>query len=268
VSRLTIVTGASDNHGQPLINMLRSLKLSRVDAYVVAYDLGLVPEQREAVRPLCDRFEVFEFERYPDWFDIRVNAGEYAWKPAIIAGEVDRASGPVLWLDAGCLVYGDLAEVRFILQREGFFSPGSRGTIADWTHPATLAYMQAPGQILGLRNRNGAVVGFDPRQSGMREFAAEWHRLGSIRECIAPPGSSRENHRQDQAVLSVLTYQLQPRYGFRLYDSSPDILTNQDLLKPEKLEARLDELRHKVRWVRRFRAVRRGVRRLVGGGAA
>ena len=28
-----------------------------------------------------------------------------------------------------------------------------------------------------------------------------------IQECIAPQGSSRENHRQDQSILSILKYQ-------------------------------------------------------------
>jgi hypothetical protein len=30
--------------------------------------------------------------------------------------------------------------------------------------------------------------------------------LACIKECIAPHGSSRENHRQDQAVFTVLYY--------------------------------------------------------------
>jgi hypothetical protein len=34
-----------------------------------------------------------------------------------------------------------------------------------------------------------------------------WKECAVTKECIAPEGSNRKNHRQDQAVLSVLAHQ-------------------------------------------------------------
>lgn len=56
------------------------------------------------------------------------------------------------------------------------------------------------------QNLNGACVAFDPMNAKARGLAEEWALLAREQNIIAPPGSSRENHRQDQALLSVLAY--------------------------------------------------------------
>jgi len=43
---------------------------------------------------------LFEFWKYPSYFNISIARGEYAWKPVIIKEVVDEYP-LVLWLDAG-----------------------------------------------------------------------------------------------------------------------------------------------------------------------
>ena len=52
---------------------------------------------------------------------------------------------------------------------------------------------------------NGAIVGFDMR--AYEQVVKPWAECALKRECIGPLGSNRGNHRQDQAVLTVLLYQ-------------------------------------------------------------
>jgi hypothetical protein len=58
----------------------------------------------------------------------------------------------------------------------------------------------------------------------VRELINQWKACALTKECIAPAGSSRQNHRQDQAVLSVLAqqYDLTRKiptkfYGFKIH---------------------------------------------------
>ena len=64
---------------------------------------------------------------------------------------------------------------------------------------------------------HGAIVGFDLSHSPARKLLAAWLSCALHRECIAPVGSHRGNHRQDQAELTVimLNHGLNPGPGPR-----------------------------------------------------
>ena len=193
---MIVVTAASENHWAPLRNLLASLRHHEPRTPVIVYDLGLKSPVVDV--PLIR----FEFERFPA--HVGMAARSYAWKPILITEALAEAGEPVLWLDAGDLVMGSLNGVRREIAEHGIYTPASSGCILDWTHPTTLKRMQARAD-LGLRaNRNGAIVGLAPRRL---DFARRWRELCLDEATITPPGSSRVNHRHDQAVLSVLFYQ-------------------------------------------------------------
>jgi hypothetical protein len=233
--RLTIVTGADETHGASLAQFVRSALEHERRSRLVVWDLGLRADQLAQIRRIAPGLEIrtFDYAAYPPWFDIRVNAGEYAWKPVIVAQMVEECSGPVLWLDAGCKITGPLDEFYVHIVRNGFNSPNSAGTHRDWTHPKTVQYFGLPPRWRrGKRNVNGAAVGFDPRHPRGAELAAEWGRLARVRRAIAPPGSSRANHRQDQALLAVLAY----RHDL-MADRTPrpvNFLVHQDVPEPPR----------------------------------
>ena len=41
-------------------------------------------------------------------------------------------------MDAGNVVVGRLDRIRWAMRRTGFYSPGSKGSLTDWTHSAIL----------------------------------------------------------------------------------------------------------------------------------
>ncbi len=206
---IRIVTGSDRSHAQSLLHLLESVRTHEPDTEVVVYDLGMTAEQASEVGRAIHKghMEVFRYENYPAYFDISRNAGEYAWKPTIIAAEMAAHATPVVWMDAGNVLMKPIHHVRNVLARNGFYSEGSKGTVSDWTHPGMLEWFGLPpGWGDRHENLNGACVGFDPGHPLAHRVAEEWARCALVKECIAPEGSNRSNHRQDQALLTVLAY--------------------------------------------------------------
>jgi hypothetical protein len=231
---LTIVTGASSNHFRCLLNLVRSIRHFKPRALVIVYDLGLNETERGTLNAVV-HLRKFDFSVHPSWIDIRVQYGQYAWKPIILSDALDECGGAVLWLDAGNLVLNSLDRVQREIERNGVITPTSPGRIKDWTHPDTLRFLNVPESHFGRRNRNGAIIGFDRHCKWALDFAHRWKECALIKECIAPEGSNRKNHRQDQAVLSALYYQFQEKYGFDMADATPEISRHNDSLSADDL---------------------------------
>ena len=229
---MVIVTAASSNHAGPLRFLLESLR--RLDARVDCYDLGLTDDERRAL-PRWDRLSLqrFNYAAYPPHLDVAVNAGEYAWKPVIVADVVDRvrASGApddVLWTDAGSYFHALEPIAERVRASRGVWVRRSSGTMRQWTHPSMFEYLKADADGYAERpNADATLVGFatghpspDVRERVYRDVIGPWKACALARDCIAPLGSSRKNHRQDQAVLSYLVH----RAGYELAtDTRPAI---------------------------------------------
>jgi len=232
---VVVITAASSNHAGPLRYLLESLR--RLNARVECYDLGLTgPEARALPRWAGLFYHKFDYAAYPPHLDVAVHAGQYAWKPAIVAEVVDRlrARGEeedVVWADAGS--YFDAIDpiADRVRASGGLWVRPSSGTMRRWTHPAMLERLGADARdYADRRNADATLVGFATgsaaRAARERLYAsviAPWKACALDRDCIAPPGSSRQNHRQDQAVLSYLVHkagyafaeETRPRLGVR-----------------------------------------------------
>jgi hypothetical protein len=216
---MIVVTAASSNHAGPLRYLLASL--ARLDARVECYDLGLTASEVQAL-PRWDGllYHKFDYASYPPHLNVEINAGEYAWKPAIVGEVVERtrASGDpqdVVWADAGSY-FESLDGIALRIQAsDGLWVRTSSGTQGQWTHPGTFAALGArPEAYRDRANADATLIGFATghRSSAVRErvyrdVIVPWRACAMDKACIAPEGSSRRNHRQDQAVLSYLVHQ-------------------------------------------------------------
>jgi hypothetical protein len=210
--RLTLVTGADGSHFCSLLQLLTSVVEHEPDMPVIIYDLDLYAYERAVLEERFPGYRVrrFRYEKYPPHVELRRDRGQYAWKPIIVWDALKDTAGPVCWMDAGNVLTARLTGIRGELRSHGFYSPRSKGMIMDWTHPAMLEYFAVDAQwAAGKRNLNGACVAFHPRSLRALKLAKQWRDGALIKECIAPEGSSRKNHRQDQALLTVLAY----KYG-------------------------------------------------------
>ena len=231
---LTIVTGASSNHFPCLKNLLDSVSLFEPETRTVAYDLGLTAPEAAQLDAKNVVVRKFDYSRYPAYIDIRVDAGQYAWKPIIVADALREFGGMVLWLDSGNLIHAPLARVRSALLEQGLYCPVSSGTVERWTHPTTLSGLGVASDMLARPQLNAAIVGLMAGRPGVDELAQRWKACALNRDCIAPPGSDRSNHRQDQAILTILIHQFAEQYGCKLQTERLDVSTHNDGLSPRK----------------------------------
>lgn len=205
---MVIATGADHSHAKSLVQLLESLARYEPETSVIVWDLGLTHDDIETIKSAnkLARIERFKFDEYPRHFRMEVNAGEYAWKPAIINETLHSGSSAVCWMDAGNMLVSNLHWIRRVLNGNGFYSPDSTGLIRQWTHPSTIQYLHADKATVNQYNLNGACIAFANSPEN-KEFVERWLGCAMDKECIAPKGSSKANHRHDQSVLGILAHQ-------------------------------------------------------------
>ncbi|KAL0097339.1 hypothetical protein J3Q64DRAFT_1056956 [Phycomyces blakesleeanus] len=232
----TIVTAASANHLCALENFLyklnhhRSRFANKGFPRIVVYNLGMNRTQLPVLDQLqangkLDVLVQFDFLAYPHFWDVAMRRGEYAWKTAIVDEMRVRFGGIVVWLDAGNVVTADFVRMipGIVRRQRGFWSPRSQHTAKIWTHPRMFEYFEVSAENYeNVENCNGAALGFDTSDPNIvNGLILPWLACAKARECIAPPGSSRLNHRQDQAAITLLAHHqghvcTKPASAFRL----------------------------------------------------
>lgn len=205
--KLTIVTGASSNHFKSLLQLLESIRKYE-NADIVVWDLGLtLTEKTEFLKrfPFIKYFK-FDYSKYPEYFNIEIKAGEYAWKPVIIKETYDQCTTNLLWMDAGCVIYNRLNTIRYLIRYYGFYCSLTQGTIKEWTHKESMDFLKLSEIDKSKPLLAAYVVGFNKKSKRVQSILSEWFNYSFVREAIAPIGSNRLNHRQDQSLLSILYY--------------------------------------------------------------
>lgn len=211
-----LITGADSSHFSSLKQLLRSAYDNLVNPEIVFYNLGLKNDQLNQLDTEFPNLKIknFKFSKYPDYFNIKINAGEYAWKPVIIYKELTQNEKPILWMDAGNVITNKMKMFDIYIHYFGFYSPYSSGNIQKWTHPSTLNFYGFDKKMQNKRNLNGAIVGINKNIPSVLNLSESLHNNSLKKHVIAPEGSSRENHRQDQALLTLEFYQ---KLDFRFF---------------------------------------------------
>jgi hypothetical protein len=214
--KLKIVTASDFSHQNSLNNLLESVLRYEPDVEVVIYDLGITKDFLEKLtgQYKAFTFKTFPWSEYPDFMNIKKDAGHYAWKPAIIKRELSKDVELLLWMDAGNLITGKLTFLRKVLTKYGFYSPYSIGTVEEWTYPRTLEEFGFESRLFQERNLAANVVSVDNKSTSGASIMKNWFDASEVERLIAPIGSNRSNHRQDQSILTLSYYSnLNVRYG-------------------------------------------------------
>lgn len=207
IDNLIIVTAANSLYYKTMLNLLNSLDKYE-NKHIIIWDLGLLEEEKKNIKKCFNYIEVkqFDFSKYPSFFNIDINAGEYAWKPVIIKKTFEQYDGFILWLDAGCIISHRLNSIRNLIKIYGFYCPYSQDSIQSWTHEKTLDFFKLPKNHYRKKMLSAGIVGINKKSKKTEKIINEWSTLAYKRDVIAPYGSNRNNHRQDQSLLSIIFY--------------------------------------------------------------
>ena len=208
-NNIIFVTAAEKNYFDQLESLLKSYDKYLTNKLII-YDIGLDEKQIQYLKDNFNNLNIikFKFEQYPkfigEYFDDKL--GNYAWKPIIVDKVIQQYKSKVVWLDAGNLITKKIIFLKIALTASGLVVPTSSNTIKDWTHSKTIEYVGINSKYLDNNNYASGLIGFDYKSKKSKKIAELWSKFSQIQECISPSGSSRENHRQDQAVLTLLLY--------------------------------------------------------------
>jgi len=216
--KLVLITGASATHQASLIQLIESTKNVETNSTIYIFDLGLDAKYRAKLNTYKKYLDLvvidYNFKEKPSWMNIaNSNKGEWAWKPDCIKTvitlrnrEETADTNCYLWLDAGAKVVGSLNLIHRHLHRAGFYSPASSGFVEEWTHPEQIRIVCGHQRFSRNLNLDGSIIGFCSESQKSVSLLNEWFELSRVQSIIAPAGSNRLNHRQDQSLLTLLAY--------------------------------------------------------------
>ena len=233
---LTLITAANSKYfnflKQNLKNVIEVSNYKNVQIRIIVYNLGMNESEIKEIKLFqYVTFENFDFKKYPEHVSLEKYYGHncsYAWKPIIIYNVCEKYGGLVHWMDTPNL-YEDFNNLIKILKTEYIYIPISPGSIKKWTHPKCLKYMEGY-KYKNYKPRNAAIIGINYDIGWVKKLIKEWKDLALIKECICPDGSDRSNHRQDQAVLTILYYKYQYLYKFKQISIKIDLSIHNPLL--------------------------------------
>lgn len=225
-----IVTACDQGYYASFQNLLYSYE--RAGEYnnseVIFYDLGLTEEQVEHFKEvLLDEYpnmeyRKFDFTKYPEF--VKPQHRTFSWKPIIINEVLFEKEGNVFWMDSANLILKNLKPIWKLIEKTGSWIPVSgSGTLEEWTMQETLDYMEVPEKFYSARNRAGNTCAFSYSNEVIRKLVFKWKKLALIKECIRPEGATRENHRDDQSVLTILLLEKQAKKKIKLTSDEVDI---------------------------------------------
>ena len=152
------------------------------------------------------------------FLNININAGEYAWKPAIINEVANQYKGIIIWCDAGDIFY-NVDTLIYVVKNNYLYTPTSSGSINERTDIRTLNILSKKYDInINFNSRNAACIGFNTNIDWIQNFLKEWLEYSLNKDCIAPLNHNRSIHRWDQSILTVLYYHYLYIYKFTMID--------------------------------------------------
>mmetsp|Transcript_17923 Transcript_17923/g.58874 ORF Transcript_17923/g.58874 Transcript_17923/m.58874 type:complete len:533 (-) Transcript_17923:233-1831(-) len=215
-----LVSAASHEYFERLANLVGSIHVWASDIPIVVYDVGLTERQNQqlqgwrnvSVRKL-DFSKLPEHVRWTGWEE-----STYAFKPIVIRKALTDYQC-ILWLDSGIELRRDVSwAFDWMGERKALFLASGWPFPNSWVHPQSLRSLNVTEESSSFgvfADEKGhaslevwsGVVGFNQADAKMMRLVVEpWYECALNRECIAPLGSNKTNHRQDQTILSILFY--------------------------------------------------------------
>jgi hypothetical protein len=216
-----IIIVADDRYIKTLINFIETytLDFSKLTIYNVGFNetnLNLIKSMNERYNFI---FKQFCCDNYPEHTNPNIYNGlmcSYAFKPIIVYQEAilkENANKILILMDvANRFDINAINKILLSVKKNGIYSPISAyaNTIEsiELNHIKTVSYygISRDEHINKLTSISSGLVAIDYNSKSGFEILNDWYKGSLNKDVILPEGSSRNNHRQDQTVLSILMY--------------------------------------------------------------
>ena len=234
-SNLLVITGSSENHVYPNVNMMYSVIYTNCDLSMVFVDFGLEKEGLEYLRTHMIRmleihrrlnstarlyYRKFNFANFPAWFDLSDPnlRGGYAWKVVSYFDILNQTKSQIMWSDAGNLWSHSIMKDLVHMQYDGIYTPSSGDALQRWVHYKSAGFLHSNHMVSKIFWGKAVCMGGylyvnyrNPKV--MNQVIFPLLQCSYTQKCITPRGTSRKNHRQDQSILSTLVQSIRPKYA-------------------------------------------------------
>lgn len=207
---ITIVTAADTSHYQPLVNLLWTISRCAPSARVIAWDLGLNPEESALLNNLPPFYlpnwelRTFDFTKYPPHFSLAQNSGFIAFRPVTMADAAHEFGGIVIWIDADCQLRESLSRTLAVISSQGIYSPNIQMTVGTKLMPAAFTALGVTSDLLDKPITDPGICGFDTSRPAVMALLDRWKTVTIDPNCTAPAGATLHTHNPDSVWSSIL----------------------------------------------------------------
>lgn len=230
-----IITGANDSYINTIIDFIKVFPCDI--GKLIVYDLGFNENNLKLITNLQKKYNFilkkFDYTNYPEHFNLEKYNGltcSYAFKAIVIYNEAiqDYNKDKILiWMDSAnrFTIYNVNIIVNITIS-QGIYSPisANEGTIESIelnNHQTVNHYGLTDYEHKNLlKSISSGLVGINYSSHAGKTILNQWYNDSLNRDIIAPINTNRNNHRQDQTVLSILMYLYQKNNNIKFYDNN------------------------------------------------
>ena len=240
------ISASDSSHEKSLLQFVDSVLLHEPSGILYIFDLGLTEKTKNKLLDIQknykSQFQIrkFNFHNLPRWMNVKnANRGEWAWKSLIISSVREELfnsnlfkDGILIWNDAGNKLIASTQKLCYYTKSYGFYSPSSDGNIEKWCHIGQIKAIKGSNKFLKKPMLNGALLAFNLNSRKANILIDSWTKSSLNRNVIAPLGSNRGNHRQDQSLITLIAYKIGIAPSKRVLSlTNHSVLIHQDIEK-------------------------------------
>lgn len=218
------------------------------------YNFGLSDDNLKKLYELYPKIIIkkLDYSLYPDFVNPQLFHGlycSYAFKTIAIYLECQCQNSNLIWMDsANRASINSLNNINNSIIEQGFYCPISSKAktieALELHHKTCLKTMNVnENEYQNLYQCSGNLVGVNYKSDVGKFIINSWYKYSLDKNAICPDGSSRNNHRQDQSVLSIIMYLFEQKNAIKFTETNfnvqywikKDKTTISEIYKPFKL---------------------------------
>ena len=218
-----VLTCANSRYFNPLKKFIDNYNKERLNFDdLIVYDIGLTSDQENELYILQAKYGFYiyklDFSKYPEHVNLNLEKwsglhNSYAFKPVIIYETLQKSlqniNEHLIYLDCG-IGFGNntFEKISENVVKNNFWITVSahKGVInsVELNHPEMLKHFNIDKN--DIITCSAGIMGLNYNDPYCKKIIDEWYQKSLNENIITPKGSSRNNHRQDQSVLSCVLH--------------------------------------------------------------